>query len=88
MSYSVMISEEALKQLKKLDVQQRAFIMSYIRKKLDGIENPRQTGKALTGEFKGLWRYRIGNYRIVCDIQDYRVVIVVIAIGNRKNIYD
>lgn len=88
MSYSVMISEEAFKQLKKLDLQQRAFIMSYIRKKLDGIENPRQTGKALTGEFKGLWRYRAGDYRIVCDIQDDRVIIVVVAVGHRKNIYD
>lgn len=88
MRYSVMVSEEAFKQLKKLDLQQRAFIMSYIRKKLDGMENPRQTGKALTGEFKGLWRYRAGDYRIVCDIQDDRVVIVVVAVGHRKNIYE
>lgn len=88
MRYSVMVSEEAFKQLKKLDLQQRAFIMSYIRKKLDGMENPRQAGKALTGEFKGLWRYRAGDYRIVCDIQDDRVVIVVVAVGHRKNIYE
>ena len=84
MRYSVMVSEEAFKQLKKLDLQQRAFVMSYIRKKLDGMENPRQTGKDLTGEFKGLWRYRAGDYRIVCDIQDDRVVIVVVAVGTGK----
>ena len=88
MKYSVMISAGALKQLKKLDLHQRAFIMSYIRKNLDGTESPRQTGKALTGEFKGLWRYRVGDYRIVCDIQDDKVVIVVVAVGHRKNIYE
>lgn len=88
MSYVVLISEEALKQLKKMDLQQRSFILSYIRKKLNGTAHPRQTGKALTGEFKGLWRYRAGDYRIVCDIQDDKVVIVVISVGHRKNIYE
>lgn len=88
MKYSVMISAEALKQLKKLDLQQRPFLMAYIRKNLDGTEMPRQTDKALTGEFKGLWRYRAGDYRLVCDIQDDKVVIVLIAVGHRKNIYE
>lgn len=54
---------------------------------LDGIDNPRRFGKALTGNWKGFWRYRFGNYRLICDIEDDELVVVAVAIGHRKNIY-
>lgn len=50
--------------------------------------DPRARGKALSGELAGLWRYRIGDYRVICDIQDERLVVFVVASGHRSNIYD
>lgn len=58
-----------------------------MKKRLDGLSNPRQLGKALTGQFKGLWRYRLGNYRLICDIQDDKLIILALEVGHRKSIY-
>ncbi|MCL2804064.1 MAG: type II toxin-antitoxin system RelE/ParE family toxin [Micrococcales bacterium] len=53
-----------------------------------GTGNPRQRGRSLTGPLAGLWRYRIGDYRVICDIQDERLVVLVIEMGPRSDIYD
>ena len=50
-------------------------------------ENPRQWGKPLHGEKQGLWRYRVGHYRLICDIQDERVIVLVLEVGHRKDVY-
>ena len=52
------------------------------------MQNPRATGKALQGEFSGLWRYRVGDYRLICEIRENELVILVLEIGHRKNIYN
>ena len=88
MRYSVEISEFAEKELLKLDSSQRRQIMAWIKKNLVDCEDPRRTGHPLTGEFQGLWRYRVGRYRIIAEIIDSRLVIVVVEVGHRKNIYD
>ena len=62
--------------------------MAWIKKNLVDCEDPRRTGHPLTGEFQGLWRYRVGRYRIIAEIIDSRLVIVVVEVGHRKNIYD
>lgn len=54
---------------------------------IEGLENPRSKGKALTGNLTGLWRYRVGDYRIICVIEDYKLVVLVIDIDHRENIY-
>ncbi len=54
---------------------------------VDNTENPRITGKPLKGNKKGIWRYRVGDYRILCDIQDKKLVILALELGNRKEIY-
>jgi mRNA interferase RelE/StbE len=77
----------ALKQLKKMDRQTASLILSFIEKRLIGCDNPRQFGKALQGTLNDKWRYRVGNYRILTKIEDNRVVITVIEVGHRRDIY-
>lgn len=87
MCYSVEYASQALKELKKLDKQTRALIIGWIEKNLVGCENPRQHGKGLTANRSGQWRYRIGDYRVIADIQDNKVVIIVLSVGHRSDIY-
>jgi len=80
-------SESALKQLKKLDGQfQRAIIQEM--NEIATLDDPRQRGKALKANLSGLWRYRVGDYRVICDIQDAKILITVLRVGHRKNVYN
>ena len=88
MKYKVVFSENALKQLKKLDKHISALIIGWIEKNLEGTNNPRQHGKALLANRDGQWRYRIGDYRVICEIQDSKITILVLEIGHRRNIYN
>ena len=81
------LSDDALKQLKKMDRHVGMMLAKDLKKRLDGLENPRQFGKALVGDYKGLWRYRVGNYRVICDIIDNKMVILALEMGHRKDIY-
>jgi len=85
--WRVEISRTAEKQIKKLDRQTQAEVVRYLRERVQEAANPRQFGKALGGEKRGLWRYRAGDYRIICDIQDARKTVLVLALGHRKHVY-
>ena len=87
MKYKVVFSDNALKQLKKLDKHISALIIGWIDKNLEGTNNPRQHGKALVANRNGQWRYRIGDYRAICEIQDNKITILVLEIGHRRSIY-
>ena len=87
MKYKVAFTDRAIKQLKKLDKQTSALIIGWIEKNLEGCENPRIHGKGLTANRIGQWRYRIGDYRIICEIEEKEITILVLEIGHRKNIY-
>lgn len=87
MKYSVMLTEKAKKQLTKLDKTTAKLITSWLQKNLQNCENPRQHGKALTANRSGQWRYRIGDYRILAEIQDTNILILIIEIGHRREIY-
>ena len=87
MSYQLMLSNKARKQLKKLDPPVAEMIIRWLKTNVDGVDNPRKHGKALTGEYKDLWRYRVGNYRIICDVRDRELIILALAVGHRKDIY-
>lgn len=87
MSYSLVLSDDAKKQLKKMDKYVALFILKEMQKTLNNIENPRYIGKALTGNKKGLWRYRVGDYRVICHIDDTSLIILALEIGHRKSIY-
>ena len=85
--YQVLFSDMALKELKKLDKHTALLITGWIRKNLEGCTNPRSQGKGLTANLSGQWRYRIGDYRIIADISDETITILVLSIGHRKDLY-
>ena len=74
-------------QLRKLDKQNAQRILDYMDRRIAPLENPRDLGKALTGPLGELWRYRVGNYRIICDIQDGALLVLVVRIGKRSDVY-
>lgn len=87
MAWRIELSETASKQLAKFDKVEAKRITKFLRQRLAVIENPRSTGKALTGSLGGLWRYRVGDYRLICEIQDGVLCILVVKIGNRREVY-
>lgn len=87
MGYKVEFADVALKKLKKLDKYQASLLMGYIKKNLLNCDDPRAIGKALVANHRGKWRYRVGDYRILALIEDERVLITVIDIGHRRDIY-
>ena len=87
MSYSLRYDEKALKQLKKMDRSVQKLITSWIEKNLIDTENPRLHGKGLSGDKSGYWRYRVGDYRILADIRDDEIIIIIVEIGHRREIY-
>lgn len=87
MIYKVLFSEKAIKQLKKIDKHTASLIIGWLEKNIDGCTNPRIHGKALVANKSGQWRYRIGNYRVICDIQDKKIIVLVLEIGHRRDIY-
>jgi mRNA interferase RelE/StbE len=87
MKYTVEYSKESLKFLKKIDKSIAKMLFDWIEKNLDGCENPRFRGKGLTANHSGKWRYRIENYRILAEIQEEKIVILILEIGHRSEIY-
>ncbi|WP_031580439.1 type II toxin-antitoxin system RelE/ParE family toxin [Ruminobacter sp. RM87] len=87
MSYSVLFTQKAKKQLSKLDRNTAKLIASWLKKNLEGCVNPRIHGKALVANKAGQWRYRVGDYRILAEIRDEEVIILVLQIGLRREIY-
>jgi len=86
-AYTVEFERGSQKSLKKMDPQQARIIMSWIKKNLVGTDDPRRHGKGLVSNRSGEWRYRIGDYRLIADIQDEKVVILILEIGHRRDIY-
>ena len=69
-------------------MQARGHILRYLRQRIATAENPRRFGHALTGDLKGLWRYRVGDYRIVASIEDAQFVVLVVTVGHRREVYE
>jgi mRNA interferase RelE/StbE len=87
LAWRIEITRTATKQITKLDQQTQKSILRFLRERLAGADNPRQWGRALQGEKRGLWRYRVGDYRLICDIQDQKITILVLELGHRKDVY-
>ena len=87
MSWRVEYTARALKQLKKMDRFDARLITSWIGKNLDGCEDPRVHGKGLTANRSGEWRYRVGDYRVLCMLEDDVLVVEVFSIGHRSEVY-
>ena len=86
-SWRIEITRTAEKQIRKLDRSAQEIILAFLHERLSGSHDPRQWGKALQGQKRGLWRYRVGNYRLICDIQDERITVLVLEVGLRKDVY-
>ncbi len=86
--WRVEFDSDAARDLRKLGAQAQRLILRYLRQRIATAEDPRRFGQALTGDLKGLWRYRVGNYRIVASIEDDRFVVLVVTLGHRREVYD
>ena len=85
--YEVELSERFKKEFRKLDKYTQRMIRAWIDKNLVGCSDPRQHGKGLTANRSGQWRYRIGDYRLICDIQDNELIILALTVGHRREVY-
>lgn len=87
MAWKIEFDQDVEKDLKKIDSQTQRRIFDYLRQRVATNPDPRTLGKPLRGKLSGLFRYRVGDYRIICQIDDQAVLVVVITIGHRKEIY-
>lgn len=87
MAGTVEIGEFAAKQLRKLDRQQQKPLLDWLWDRIEGCKNPRHFGEPLKDDLDGLWRYRVGDYRIICEIQDEKLIVLALAVGHLRKIY-
>ena len=87
MAWKIEYADTAKGQLRKLDKQTARRIVDFMDERIAGLENPRNSGKALTGPHGEFWRYRVGDCRVICDIQDGALRVLVVQVGNRREIY-
>lgn len=87
MAWRIELTATAARQLAKLDKNDARRITGFLRQRLAVTDDPRSSGKALTGPLGGFWRYRVGDFRVICDIQDGALRVLVIEIGNRREVY-
>ena len=87
MSWVYRFEERALKDLKKLGKQAQKDILAYLDERIAGDEDPRRFGKGLHANLAGLWRYRVGDYRILCQVKDGVMIVLVVSVGHRRNVY-
>ena len=86
--WKIKFLETAEKQMEKLDKATSRILSRYITERLVTPENPRRFGKALSGNLKEFWCYRVGDYRIICNIFDEEILILVVRIAHRREVYD
>jgi len=88
MIWKVSWKESARKELRKLDKKAQQEILKYLRERIAVDKDPKRFGKALKSNWQGLWRYRIGNYRLICQIKAEHFTALVVVVGHRKDVYD
>jgi len=88
MAWKIELSATAARELDKLDAPQAKRILKFLKERLSPLENPRSIGQALRGsEFGEFWKYRVGDYRLICRIEDDRLLILVLRVGHRREVY-
>ena len=88
MAWKVEISRLAQKQLDDLDKTVSRRIVTFLRERIEKLEDPRQIGEPLKGPLRDYWRYRVGDYRVVCLLEHDRLVVLVLRVGHRREIYN
>ena len=87
MAWTVEYTDTSKAQIRKLDRHTARHILDYIDERVAVLEDPRQRGRALRSNLGGLWRYRVGDYRVICDIQDDALRVLVVRVGGRGQVY-
>ena len=87
MAWTIEYTDTARTQLRRLDRETARRIVDYMDQRVSALENPRALGQALSGPLGGLWRYRVGDYRVICDIQDRALRVLVVRVGRRDTVY-
>ena len=87
MAWTIDYTDTARKQLRKLDKQTARRILDFMDERIAQSDNPRSSGKPLNGPLGNFWRYRVGDYRVICDIQDGALRVLVVQLGNRREVY-
>lgn len=87
MTWKVEWDDRARRELRKLDRSTQESILRYFRERITGDDDPRRFGKSLSREYKGLWRYRIGDFRAICQVEDNRLIVLVLRVGHRHKVY-
>ena len=86
--WTVEFDDRARRELRKLDPKIQQDILRYLRQRIAGSIDPRQFGKALRLNLAGLWRYRVGDYRLICRLEDDRLIVLVVRVAHRREAYD
>jgi mRNA interferase RelE/StbE len=88
MAYAVELAVTVRRQIEQLDFQQKRRILNFLHGRVAKLDDPRSIGEALHGpKFGALWKYRVGDFRVICKIEDDRLVVLVVRIGHRREIY-
>ena len=88
MAWTIQFAESAVRQLKKLDRSVVVKIVDYLDERVAFLEDPRSVGKKLSGPRLGVyWRYRVSDVRVICDVQDLQLIVLVLELGHRKEVY-
>lgn len=88
MIWKIDFNDEADKNLAKLNPHARKILRDYLDNRILKLKHPKDTGKALTGNYRGLWRYRVDKFRIICRIQEDKLIVLVVKIGKRDEVYE
>jgi len=87
LAWTIDYADSALKELRKLDRKQARRILDFMDTRIAVLDNPRDRGKALAGPLGALWRFRVGRYRVICDMQNATLTVLVIKVSKRENAY-
>lgn len=88
MAWTVELDDRAVRDLRRIDPAAAREILRYLRTRIATDEDPKRFGKPLVGDKLGLWRYRVGDHRLICRLDQDRLVVLVVTVGHRKNVYD
>jgi mRNA interferase RelE/StbE len=86
LTWKIEFDDRARRELRNLDSSSQQQILRYLRERIATDENPRRLGGPLRGELAGLWKYRVGSFRVICDIQDAAITVLVVRIGHRREV--
>jgi len=87
LAWTIRFDPRAERELGRLDRQVQIRILRFLRERIEPLDNPRELGEALTGPLRSFWKYRVGHYRVIVDLQHEELVILVVRLGHRGSIY-